>query len=113
SLICCYGGNFVVDIKQFACRIVDKNVKVAPFKNLPDFVTNLFIGCLLEGLQLGVPEIIGDSNTLARRPTKYWMELGPNREATKKELLGRKSTPAAWAVKLGQARGRIRKKKIN
>ncbi|EYC21062.1 hypothetical protein Y032_0020g206 [Ancylostoma ceylanicum] len=39
------------DIKQYACRIADNNIKVAALKNLPDFVTNLLIGCLLEALQ--------------------------------------------------------------
>ncbi|RCN44932.1 hypothetical protein ANCCAN_09036 [Ancylostoma caninum] len=95
----------VVDIKQFACRIADKNIKVASLKNLPDVVTKLIMSCLLEGLQLGVPKIIGNPNTLAPRSTKYWMELFANNEARKEELLKRKLTCAAWAFKLRQTLG--------
>ncbi|RCN27456.1 hypothetical protein ANCCAN_26809 [Ancylostoma caninum] len=94
------------EVQKYACRLTGKNAKVPSLLNLPDVVTNYLIGCLLEGLKLGVREIFADPEALAEKPTRYWLALGRDYESRKQELLRRKTVRAGWAVKLRQSIGR-------
>ncbi|VDL71455.1 unnamed protein product [Nippostrongylus brasiliensis] len=65
--------------------------------NLPEAVVQQIIGCGLDGVALGVREIVElEASDLINSPTRYWTELGKNDEERKNALEDRKRMRAIW-----------------
>ncbi|KAL6729873.1 hypothetical protein Aduo_000887 [Ancylostoma duodenale] len=96
----------VAAVQQFSCRISGKSAKDQNLQDIPEPIVDVLVGCCLDGLLLGAPELMMTEKELLANPTEYWIELGHTDKTRGTMLSQRKELRNTWATRLRQALGR-------
>ncbi|EYB88445.1 hypothetical protein Y032_0247g70 [Ancylostoma ceylanicum] len=96
----------VAAVQQFSCRISGKSAKDQNLQDIPEPIVDVLVGCCLDGLLLGAPELMMTEKELLSNPTEYWIELGRNDKSRGAALSQLKALRNTWATRLRQALGR-------
>ncbi|WKX89628.1 hypothetical protein Q1695_008908 [Nippostrongylus brasiliensis] len=87
----------VFEIQNYTFRTTGRYKRKPSLKNLPESVVHKIIGCCLDGVGLGAPEIVKlQVDNLMVFPTRYWVELGNSDEERKKVLEEKKRCRSIW-----------------
>ncbi|RCN51337.1 hypothetical protein ANCCAN_02490, partial [Ancylostoma caninum] len=93
----------VAAVQQFSCRISGKSAKDQNLQDIPEPIVDVLVGCCLDALLLGAPELMMTEKELLANPTEL---LGRNDKARGTVLSQRKELRNTWATRLRQALGR-------